>query len=137
MGVIYFTISVAIIWAFRSWRLDRKNQKNGERDENNSLFADNYADKVIQDATKNKPSVSQKKQAKNGENWIYVVIAVVIAVLVFGLIGNFISQKQQSDKAKQMTNDVNYCRSIAAQYGQQGTDAFSNAYYACVNRSDW
>ena len=70
-------------------------------------------------------------------NWVYVVIAVVAAFLIFGLIGNFISKKQQENSVKQEVNDVNYCRSVAAQYGQQGTNEFSNAYNACMTGKRW
>ena len=51
--------------------------------------------------------------------------------------GNFISQKQQENSVKQEVNDVNYCRSVAAQYGQQGTNEFSNAYNACMTGKGW
>lgn len=113
--------------------------KNKDHDKGGNLFTGNYADKIVQDATKkNNTSVAkQKEQSKNSGNWVYVVIAVVAVVLIFGLIGNFISQKQQENSVKQEVNDVNYCRSVAAQYGQQGTNEFSNAYNACMNGKGW
>lgn len=131
--IVGWVVVAAIISLFKN------DGKNKDRDKNGNLFTSNYADKIVQDATKknNTSVVKQKEQSKNNGNWIYVVIAVVAAFLVFGLIGNFISQKQQENSVKQEVNDVNYCRSVAAQYGQQGTNEFSNAYNACMTGKGW
>ena len=131
--VVGWVVVAAIISLFKN------GGKNKNHDNSNNLFTGNYADKIVQDAAKknNTSVVKQKEQPKNNGNWVYVVIAVVVAILIFGLIGNFISQKQQENSVKQEVNDVNYCRSVAAQYGQQGTDAFSNAYNACMNGKGW
>ena len=131
--IVGWVVVAAIISLFKN------GGKNKDRDKNSNLFTSNYADKIVQDATKknNTSVVKQKEQSKNNGNWIYVVIAVVAAFLVFGLIGNFISQKQQENSVKQEVNDVNYCRSVAAQYGQQGTNEFSNAYNACMTGKGW
>ena len=131
--IVGWVVVAAIIGLFKN------GGKNKDHDKGGNLFTGNYADKIVQDATKkNNTSVAkQKEQSKNSGNWVYVVIAVVAVVLIFGLIGNFISQKQQENSVKQEVNDVNYCRSVAAQYGQQGTNEFSNAYNACMNGKGW
>ena len=136
-GILAIIVGWVVVAAIIS--LFKNGGKNKDRNKSGNLFTGNYADKIVQEAAKknNTSAEKQKEQSKNNGNWVYVVVAVVAAILIFGLISNFISQKQQSDKAKQMTNDVNYCRSVAAQYGQQGTDAFNNAYYTCVNGKDW
>lgn len=136
-GVLAIVVGWVVVAAIIS--LFKNCGKNKNHDNSNNLFTGNYADKIVQDAVKknNTSVVKQKEQPKNNGNWVYVVIAVVVAILIFGLIGNFISQKQQESSVKQEVNDVNYCRSVAAQYGQQGTGAFSNAYNACMNGKGW
>ena len=136
-GILAIIVGWVVVAAIIS--LFKNDGKNKDRDKNGNLFTSNYADKIVQDATKknNTSVVKQKEQSKNNGNWIYVVIAVVAAFLVFRLIGNFISQKQQENSVKQEVNDVNYCRSVAAQYGQQGTNEFSNAYNACMTGKGW
>lgn len=131
--IVGWVVVAAIIGLFKN------DGKNKDRDKSGNLLTGNYADKIIQDAAKkNDTSIAkQKEQPKNSRNWVYVVIAVVAAILVFGLIGDFISQKQQENSVKQEVNDVNYCRSVAAQYGQQGTNEFGNAYNACMTGKGW
>lgn len=136
-GILAIIVGWVVVAAIIS--LFKNGGKNKDRDKNSNLFTSNYADKIVQDATKknNASAVKQKEQPKNNGNWVYIVIAVVAAILIFGLIGNFASQKQQENSVKQEVNDVNYCRSVAAQYGQQGTNEFSNAYNACMTGKGW
>ena len=136
-GILAIIVGWVVVAAIIS--LFKNGGKNKDRDKNSNLFTSNYADKIVQDATKknNASAVKQNEQPKNNGNWVYIVIAVVAAILIFGLIGNFASQKQQENSVKQEVNDVNYCRSVAAQYGQQGTNEFSNAYNACMTGKGW
>lgn len=136
-GILAIIVGWVVVAAIIS--LFKNGGKNKDRDKNSNLFTSNYADKIVQDATKknNASAVKQKEQPKNNGNWVYIVIAVVAAILIFGLISNFASQKQQENSVKQEVNDVNYCRSVAAQYGQQGTNEFSNAYNACMTGKGW
>lgn len=136
-GILAIIVGWVVVAAIIS--LFKNGGKNKDLNKNDNLFTGDYADKIIQDtAKKNSISVKkQKEQPKNNGSWVYVVIAVVAAFLIFGLIGNFISQKQQENSVKQEINDVNYCRSVAAQYGQQGTNEFSNAYNACMTGKGW
>lgn len=136
-GILAIIVGWVVVAAIIS--LSKNGGKNKDLNKNGNLFTGDYADKIIQDtAKKNSISVKkQKEQPKNNGSWVYVVIAVVAAFLIFGLIGNFISQKQQENSVKQEINDVNYCRSVAAQYGQQGTNEFSNAYNACMTGKGW
>lgn len=136
-GILAIIVGWVVVAAIIS--LFKNGGKNKDLNKNGNLFTGDYADKIIQDTTK-KNSISvkkQKEQPKNNGSWVYVVIAVVAAFLIFGLIGNFISQKQQENSVKQEINDINYCRSVAAQYGQQGTNEFSNAYNACMTGKGW
>lgn len=58
------------------------------------------------------------------------ILAIIVGwVVVAAIIGLF------KDDGK--NKDLNYCRSVAAQYGQQGTNEFSNAYNACMNGKGW
>ena len=108
--IVGWVVVAAIIGLFKN------DGKNKDRDKSGNLFTGNYADKIVQDAAKkNDTSIAKQKR----------------------LIGNFISQKQQENSVKQEVNDVNYCRSVAAQYGQQGTNEFSNAYNACMTGKGW
>lgn len=136
-GILAIIVGWVVVTAIIS--LFKNGGKNKDRDKNGNLFTGDYAEKIIQDtAKKNSMGVKkQKEQSKNNGKWVYVVIAVVAAFLIFGLIGNFISKKQQENSVKQEVNDVNYCRSVAAQYGQQGTNEFSNAYNACMTGKGW
>lgn len=136
-GILAIIVGWVVVAAIIS--LFKNGGKNKDRDKNGNLFTGDYADKIIQDtAKKNSMGVKkQKEQSKNNGKWVYVVIAVVAAFLIFGLIGNFISKKQQENSVKQEVNDVNYCRSVAAQYGQQWTNEFSNAYNACMTGKGW
>lgn len=136
-GILAIIVGWVVVAAIIS--LFKNGGKNKDRDKNSNLFTSNYADKIVQDAAKknNTSAAKQKEQPKNNGNWVYVVIAVVAAILIFGLIGNFASQKQQENSVKQEVNDVNYCRSVAAQYGQQGTNEFSNTYNACMTGKGW
>ena len=77
------------------------------------------------------------KSKRNNWTWVYIVLAVIAVLFIVGLIGDFISQKQLESSVRQEVNDVNYCRSYAAQYGQQGTAAFSNTYNACMTGKGW
>lgn len=136
-GILAIIVGWVVVTAIIS--LFKNGGKNKDRDKNGNLFTGDYAEKIIQDtAKKNSMGVKkQKEQSKNNGKWVYVVIAVVAAFLIFGLIGNFISKKQQENSVKQEVNDINYCRSVAAQYGQQGTNEFSNAYNACMTGKGW
>lgn len=77
------------------------------------------------------------KSKRNNWTWVYIVLAVIAVLFIVGLIGDFISQKRLESSVRQEVNDVNYCRSYAAQYGQQGTAAFSNTYNACMTGKGW
>lgn len=123
------------LFALKMVQLEDKPSQNNYVKTNDS-FGSDYASKITQDFLGDNEE-SEYKVKKNNGNWVYVVIAVVAAFLIFGLIGNFISKKQQENSVKQEVNDVNYCRSVAAQYGQQGTNEFSNAYNACMTGKRW
>lgn len=131
--IIGWTVIAAIIGLFKN---NGKNDKSHSKSGN--IFTGNYVDKIVQDTAKNNSKVKQKEQPKKDDgNWIYIVIAVTAVALAIGFISLYITQKQQGDSAKKEASDANYCRSIAAQYGQQGTDAFSSAYNACMKGKGW
>ena len=70
----------------------------------------------------------------NNLSWI---IWVIIAIIAFAFISNFMNDKKQSDMIEREFRDVDYCRSVAAPYGQQGTVAFSQSYNACMTARGW
>lgn len=65
------------------------------------------------------------------------VIWVIIAIIAFALISSYLNDKKQSSMIEREFRDVDYCRSVAAQYGQQGTAAFSQSYNACMTAKGW
>lgn len=69
--------------------------------------------------------------SSSGISWTLVIVLIVIAAFLF--ISNRDSSPISDKEAKQMANDVNYCRSVAAQYGQQGTQVFSQTYNSCMD----
>ncbi len=72
-----------------------------------------------------------------GSNNLSWVIWIIIAIIAFAFISNYLNDKKQSDMIEREFRDVNYCRSVAAQYGQQGTAAFSQSYDACMTAKGW
>ena len=65
------------------------------------------------------------------------IIVVIIIVIIIAVIINVVNQVQTNNEAKRMTNDVNYCRNVGAQYGKQGSREFSQAYNACLDGKGW
>ena len=71
----------------------------------------------------------------SGISWTLVIVLIVIGLFIF--INNQNSSPLSDKEAKQIAEDVNYCRSTAAQYGQQGTQAFSQSYNSCMDGKGW
>lgn len=77
-----------------------------------------------------------KKEYKNNGFFFGVIIVVAVFFLV-AIISNAISNANRDKAVKQEVQDVNYCRSVAAKYGQQGTQGFSQAYNSCMDGKGW
>lgn len=73
------------------------------------------------------------RSQNNGGSWLAIVIVILIVIL----IANAIGKKNKESQYKSMANDINYCRSVGAQYGMQGTQEFSRAYNACLDGKGW
>ena len=54
-------------------------------------------------------------------------------VILIGVIYSAVSNKKKDDEIRSTVKDINYCRSVAAQYGQQGSEEFRNSYYSCLD----
>ena len=75
------------------------------------------------------------KSSSSGISWTLVIVLIVIGVFI--TISKQNSSPLSNKETKQIADDVNYCRSTAAQYGQQGTQAFSQTYNSCMDGRGW
>ena len=72
----------------------------------------------------------------NDNNSSYSWIWVLVILILIGVISSEVSNKKKDDEIRSTVEDVNYCRSVAAQYGQQGSEEFRSSYYSCLNGRD-
>ena len=72
----------------------------------------------------------------NNNNSSYSWIWVLVILILIGVISSAVSNKNKYDEIRSTEEDVNYCRSVAAQYGQQGSEEFRSSYYSCLNGRD-
>lgn len=72
----------------------------------------------------------------NNNNSSYSWIWVLVILILIGVISSAVSNKKKDDEIRSTVEDVNYCRSVAAQYGQQGSEEFRSSYYSCLNGRD-
>ena len=56
--------------------------------------------------------------------------------ILIGVINSADSNKKKHDEIRSTVKDITYCRSVAAQYGQQGSEEFRNSYYSCLDGRD-
>lgn len=72
----------------------------------------------------------------NDNNSSYGWIWALVILILIGVISSAVSNKKKDDEIRSTVEDVNYCRSVAAQYGQQGSEEFRSSYYSCLNGRD-
>lgn len=72
----------------------------------------------------------------NDNNSSYSWIWALVILILIGVISSAVSNKKKDDEIRSTVEDVNYCRSVAAQYGQQGSEEFRSSYYSCLNGRD-
>lgn len=71
------------------------------------------------------------------DNWWVWVIVIIGGFILFGIINNNKKDAELDSMLKQEVNDVNYCRSKAAEYGKQGDAIFSKVYNDCMDAKGW
>ena len=86
----------------------------------------------VEQQDKDKPT---SKGNASGISWTLVIVLIVIGVFIS--ISNRNSSPLSDKETRQIADDVNYCRSVAATYGQQGTQAFSQSYNSCMDGKGW
>ena len=64
--------------------------------------------------------------------WVWMLVIIIL----IGVIYSAVSNKKKEDEIRSTVKDINYCRSVAAQYGQQGSEEFRNSYYSCLDGRD-
>lgn len=69
----------------------------------------------------------------NNNNSSYGWVWMLFIIILIGVIYSVVSNKKKDDEIRSTVKDVNYCRSVAAQYGQQGSEEFRNSYYSCLD----
>lgn len=69
----------------------------------------------------------------NNNNSSYGWGWMLFIIILIGVIYSAVSNKKKDDEIRSTVKDVNYCRSVAAQYGQQGSEEFRNSYYSCLD----
>lgn len=69
----------------------------------------------------------------NNNNSSYGWAWMLFIIILIGVIYSAVSNKKKDDEIRSTVKDVNYCRSVAAQYGQQGSEEFRNSYYSCLD----
>lgn len=72
----------------------------------------------------------------NDNNSSYSWIWALVILILIGVISSAVSNKKKDDEIRSTVEDVNYCRSVASQYGQQGSEEFRSSYYSCLNGRD-
>lgn len=69
----------------------------------------------------------------NNNNSSYGWVWMLFIIILIGVIYSAVSNKKKDDEIRSVVKDVNYCRSVAAQYGRQGSEEFRNSYYSCLD----
>ena len=80
--------------------------------------------------------MTQKIEGKNNNWWIWVLI-IVGGFFLICYISEQNRQRELEQTVRQASNDVNYCRSKAAEYGMQGDAIFHEMYHACMEAKGW
>lgn len=74
---------------------------------------------------------------KKNSNWWIWVLVILGAIFLFSFIQEKQRDKELEDTVKNATQDVNYCRSKAAEYGMQGDAMFHQVYNDCMEMKGW
>ncbi len=76
---------------------------------------------------------------KNKENvswWVWTLV-VLGGLILFSVISENQREANLKNSIKQEIQDVNYCRSKAAEYGKQGDTIFHKVYNDCMDAKGW
>lgn len=71
------------------------------------------------------------------DNWWVWALVIIGGFILFSIINNNKQDAGLDSMLKQEVNDVNYCRSKAAEYGKQGDAIFSKVYNDCMDAKGW
>lgn len=80
---------------------------------------------------------TQTEGEKKNSSWWLVLIGLIIGLIFYGIISTNNQQKQLERMVDNEIDDVNYCRSLAAEYGSQQDAIFHKVYNDCMDMKGW
>jgi len=75
-------------------------------------------------------------ETKTNRTWLWI-LAIIGGIILLGIINSNQENARIENTLQQEVNDINYCRSKAAEYGKQGDLIFSQVYNDCMDIKGW